>query len=62
MKAETIENHIRTINGLLSSIETNRKLHGQTARERGAAELLQDARTNLLEELQAREAEKPALM
>jgi hypothetical protein len=62
MKAETIQNHIRTLSGILASIETNRKLSGQTAKERVTSELLQDARANLLEELQAREAEKPALL
>jgi hypothetical protein len=54
MKDETIAAHVRTLSGVLASIETNRKLHGQTAKERIASELLQDARSQLLEELAAR--------
>lgn len=54
MKPETIKAHVRTLNGIIASFDHAKKVEGQTAKERGVVELLQDARANLLEELEAR--------
>ena len=61
MKAETIAKQIIHINTVINAFALSKQVEGQTAKERVASELLQDARSNLLEELQAREEKKPAL-
>ena len=61
MRDETIEHHVRALNGIIASFKHSKKEEGQYAREREAVEYFEMGRDKLLAELKSREVKSTTL-